>query len=166
MSAAASGRASPRFEADCLAPDGLVLRLGLRIFPLFAESGETSGMVITFQDLTDVRAMEETSRRQDRLAAVGRLAASIAHEIRNPLAAMRGSIQMLRGEMDAGAEQAQLMDIILRESYRLNNIVTDYLNYAPPRLAQLDDIDLWVFIHETLTTLHNTSPFTHPHILA
>src|SRR5712692_10712140 len=78
MRAAASGRASPRFEADCLAPDGLVLRLGFSIVPLFAESGETSGMVITFQDLTDVRAMEETSRRQDRLAAVGRLAASIA----------------------------------------------------------------------------------------
>src|SRR5216684_3232893 len=61
MRAAASGRASPRFEADCLAPDGLVLRLGFSIAPLFAESGETSGMVITFQDLTDVRAMEETS---------------------------------------------------------------------------------------------------------
>src|SRR5947199_7491161 len=55
MRAAASGRTSPRFEADCLAPDGLVLRLGFSIFPLFAESGETSGMVITFQDLTNVR---------------------------------------------------------------------------------------------------------------
>src|SRR5260370_7932162 len=132
MRAAASGRASARFEGDCLAADGLVLRLGFSIVPLFAESGESSGMVISFQDLTDVRAMEETSRRQDRLAAVGRLAASIAHEIRNPLAAMRGSIQMLRGEMDADSEQAQLMDIILRESDRLNTIVTNYLYSAPP----------------------------------
>jgi two-component system sensor histidine kinase PilS (NtrC family) len=165
MRAAASGRASPRFEADCLTPDGLVLRLGFSIFPLFAESGETSGMVITFQDLTDVRAMEETARRQDRLAAVGRLAASIAHEIRNPLAAMRGSIQMLRGEMEAGSEQAQLMDIILRESDRLNNIVTDYLNYARPRPAQLNDVDLCVLIREALTLLRNSAELSDAHVL-
>src|SRR5207253_3565719 len=100
MNAAASGKINPRFQADCLTPNGLALRLGFSIAPLSTGPGETSGMVITFQDLTDIRAMEETARRQDRLAAVGRLAASIAHEIRNPLAAMRGSIQMLRGEMD------------------------------------------------------------------
>jgi len=165
MRAAASGRASPRFEADCLAPDGLLLRLGFSIFPLFAESGETSGMVITFQDLTDVRAMEETSRRQDRLAAVGRLAASIAHEIRNPLAAMRGSIQMLRGEMDGDSEHAQLMEIILRESDRLNNIVADYLNYARPRPAQLKDVDVCVLIREAFTLLRNSAELSDRHIL-
>src|SRR5207302_120319 len=86
------GKVSPRFQADCLTPNGLALRLGFTIAPLSSESGETTGMVITFQDLTDIRALEETSRRQDRLAAVGRMAASIAHEIRNPLAAMRGLI--------------------------------------------------------------------------
>jgi len=165
MRAAASGRTSPRFEADCLAPDGLVLRLGFSIFPLFAESGETSGMVITFQDLTDVRAMEETSRRQDRLAAVGRLAASIAHEIRNPLAAMRGSIQMLRGEMDGNSEQAQLMDIILRESDRLNNIVADYLNYARPGPSQLKDVDVCPLIREAFTLLRNSAELSDAHVL-
>ncbi len=165
MRAAASGRASPRFEADCLAPDGLVLRLGFSIFPLFAESGETSGMVITFQDLTDVRAMEETSRRQDRLAAVGRLAASIAHEIRNPLAAMRGSIQMLRGEMDDDSEHAQLMEIILRESDRLNNIVADYLNYARPRPTQLKDVDVCLLIREAFTLLRNSAELSDAHVL-
>ena len=165
MRAAAAGRASPRFEAGCLAPDGLVLRLGFSIFPLFAESGETSGMVITFQDLTDVRAMEETSRRQDRLAAVGRLAASIAHEIRNPLAAMRGSIQMLRGEMDHNSEHAQLMEIILRESDRLNNIVADYLNYARPRPAQLKEVDVCALIREAFTLLRNSPELTDAHVL-
>src|SRR6266851_2471796 len=165
MRAAASGRASPRFEADCLAPDGLVLRLGFSIVPLFAESGETSGMVITFQDLTDVRAMEETSRRQDRLAAVGRLAASIAHEIRNPLAAMRGSIQMLRGEMDDDSEHAQLMEIILRESDRLNNIVADYLNYARPRPAQLKDVDISALVADTFKLLRNSDEIVDGHVL-
>src|SRR5215813_9972939 len=99
LDAAAVGAASPRFEADCLTAEGLRLRLGFSISPLFSEQGDTTGTVITFQDLTQIRVLEETSRRQDRLAAVGRMAASIAHEIRNPLAAMRGSIQMLRSEI-------------------------------------------------------------------
>src|SRR5687767_4805089 len=84
MRAATAGTTSPRFESDCLTSNGLRLRLGFSISPLFAQTGETSGLVITFQDMTEVRALEETSRRQDRLAAVGRVAASIAHEIRNP----------------------------------------------------------------------------------
>ena len=84
------GKNSPRFEANCLTSEGMRLRLGYSISPLSSEAGETTGMVITFQDLTQVRSLEETSRRQDRLAAIGRMAASIAHEIRNPLAAMRG----------------------------------------------------------------------------
>src|SRR6266446_3276785 len=165
MNAAATGKVSPRFQADCLTPNGLALRLGFSIAPLSGESGEISGMVITFQDLTDIRALEETSRRQDRMAAVGRLAASIAHEIRNPLAAMRGSIQMLRGEMDADSEQAQLMDIILRESDRLNNIVTDYLNYARPRPAQLNDVDLCVLVREAFILLRNSAELSDNHVL-
>src|SRR5216110_3576711 len=148
-----------------VSPNGLALRLGFTIAPLFAESGETSGMVITFQDLTDVRAMEETSRRQDRLAAVGRLAASIAHEIRNPLAAMRGSIQMLRGEMDADSEEAQLMEIILRESDRLNKIVADYLNYARPQPAELKNVDIGAVISDTFKLLRNSPELLDGHKL-
>ena len=165
MNAAATGKASPRFQADCLTPNGLALRLGFTIAPLFAESGETSGMVISFQDLTDIRALEETSRRQDRMAAVGRMAASIAHEIRNPLAAMRGSIQMLRSEMDANAEHAQLMEIILRESDRLNKIVADYLNYARPRPAELKRVDISVLVSETFKLLRNSDEIVDGHKL-
>jgi len=165
MNAAATGKVSPRFQADCLTPNGLALRLGFSIAPLFTEEGETSGMVITFQDLTDVRALEETSRRQDRLAAVGRLAASIAHEIRNPLAAMRGSIQMLRAEMDGDSEQAQLMEIILRESDRLNKIVADYLNYARPRPAELQNVDVCALVRETLKLMRNSAELSDRHLL-
>lgn len=144
---------SPRFEADCLTAEGMRLRLGFSISPLSAESGETTGMVITFQDLTQIRALEETSRRQDQLAAIGRMAASIAHEIRNPLAAMRGSIQMLRHEMQGEPAQAELMEIILRESDRLNRIITDFLNYARPRSASHAQVDMGELLHQTFTLL-------------
>jgi len=165
MNAAATGKVSPRFQADCLTPNGLALRLGFSIAPLSGESGEISGMVITFQDLTDIRALEETSRRQDRMAAVGRLAASIAHEIRNPLAAMRGSIQMLRSEMEGDTEQAQLMEIILRESDRLNRIVADYLNYARPRPAELKNVDISALVADTFKLLRNSAELSEGHQL-
>src|SRR5215510_12426242 len=147
MNAAATGNVSPRFQADCLTPNGWALRLGFTIAPLFGESGETRGLVITFQDLTDVRALEETSRRQDRMAAMG------------------GSIQMLRAEMDGDREQAQLMEIILRESDRLNRIVADYLNYARPKPAELKEVDVGVLVKETFQLLRNSEELSDGHKL-
>ena len=151
-----TGETSPRFETDCLTHDGLRLRLGFSIVPLFSETNETTGMVITFQDLTQVRTLEETSRRQDRLAAIGRMAASIAHEIRNPLAAMRGSIQMLRSEMDGDSAQTELMEIILRESDRLNRIITDFLSYARPRSLTQSRVDVGDLLHQTFALLRHS----------
>src|SRR4029450_6726634 len=138
------------------------LRLGFSMAPLFSEANETTGMVITFQDLTQIRALEETSRRQDRLAAIGRMAASIAHEIRNPLAAMRGSIQMLRSEMQTEPSQLELMEIILRESDRLNRIITDFLSYARPRSIVQSRVDIGDLPHQTFAFLRH-SPEIGPH---
>ena len=151
-----SGETSPRFEANCLTSEGMRLRLGYSISPLSSEAGETTGIVITFQDLTQVRSLEETSRRQDRLAAIGRMAASIAHEIRNPLAAMRGSIQMLRSEMDNDSSQAELMEIILRESDRLNRIITDFLSYARPRSLTQARVDVGDLLHQTFALMRHS----------
>lgn len=150
------GEASPRFETNCVTAEGMRVRLGFSISPLSSEAGETTGMVITFQDLTQVRTLEETSRRQDRLAAIGRMAASIAHEIRNPLAAMRGSIQMLRSEVDNDSSQAELMEIILRESDRLNRIITDFLNYARPRSLTQARVDVGDLLHQTFALLRHS----------
>ena len=150
------GKPSPRFESDCQKSEGLRLRLGFTITPLFSETGETTGMVITFQDLTQIRALEETSKRQDRLAAIGRMAASIAHEIRNPLAAMRGSIQMLRSEMEGESAQTELMEIILRESDRLNRIITDFLNYARPRSIVHTTVEVGDLLRQTFTLLRHS----------
>jgi two-component system sensor histidine kinase PilS (NtrC family) len=165
LRAAETGEPNPRFEADCLTSDGLRLRLGFSISPLFTEAGETTGLVITFQDLTEVRALEETSRRQDRLAAVGRVAAGIAHEIRNPLASMRGSIQVLRSDMDGDSQQAQLMEIVLRESDRLNQIISDFLTYARPRASSFSKLDLREPLRETFTLLRHSPEIRPEHIL-
>lgn len=156
---------SPRFEADCLTADGLRLRLGFSLSPLYAETGETTGTVITFQDLTHIRALEETSRRQDRLAAIGRMAASIAHEIRNPLAAMRGSIQMLRAEMRGDSSETELMEIILRESDRLNRIISDFLTYARPRSIVQSKVDVGELLQQTFTLLRNSSEIHKSHVI-
>ena len=151
-----AGETSPRFETNCLTSEGMRIRLGYSLSPLSSEAGETTGMVISFQDLTQVRSLEETSRRQDRLAAIGRMAASIAHEIRNPLAAMRGSIQMLRSEMDNDASQTELMEIILRESDRLNRIITDFLSYARPRSLAPALVDVGDLLHQTFALMRHS----------
>ncbi|MBC8030116.1 MAG: PAS domain S-box protein [Pyrinomonadaceae bacterium] len=162
----AASEPGPRFEADCLTPDGLRLRLGFSVSPLFSETGETTGTVITFQDLTHIRALEETSRRQDRLAAIGRMAASIAHEIRNPLAAMRGSIQMLRSDMQDDSSQTELMEIILRESDRLNRIISDFLNYARPRSITQSQVDLGELLKQTFTLLRHSAEILANHVIS
>ncbi len=165
LRSAADDAASPRYESECLTPEGFRVRLGYSVSPLSAENGETTGLVITFQDLTDIRAMEETSRRQERLSAVGRVAAGIAHEIRNPLAAMRGSIQVLKAEMPADSAQSELMEIVLRESDRLNRIITDFLTYARPRTVSLVECDLREPLRETFTLLRHSPEMLDGHQL-
>lgn len=164
LTAAAEAQATPRFESECLTAEGFRVRLGYGVSPLYAEGGETTGLVITFQDLTDIRSMEETSRRQERLSAVGRVAAGIAHEIRNPLAAMRGSIQVLKSDIQ-DPSQAELMDIVLRESDRLNRIITDFLTYARPRKFSLVETDLRDPLRETFALLRHSPEILDGHAL-
>jgi two-component system sensor histidine kinase PilS (NtrC family) len=117
------------------------------------EREEVSGVICAFQDLTRIRMMEEQVRRSDRLAAVGELAAGVAHEIRNPLASMSGSIQLLAEELRLEGEGRELMDIVKREIGRLNAIITDFLQYANPRPPQLRATPVLDLVHETVAML-------------
>jgi two-component system sensor histidine kinase PilS (NtrC family) len=155
----------PRYEIDFNTPDGFLMRLGYGISPLFAETGETRGLIITFQDLTEIRSMEESVRRKDRLAAVGRIAAGLAHEIRNPLGAMRGAIQVLQSQTTPNTAQSGLMDIILRESDRLNNFITNFLTYARPRVSNLTETDLNEVIKDSFTLLKHSPDIKEIHEL-
>jgi two-component system sensor histidine kinase PilS (NtrC family) len=142
-----------RHELGFDTPDGFVVQLGYNFSTLYAEDGKRTGLIITFQDLTDIRSMEESVRRKDRLSAVGRVAAGLAHEIRNPLGAMRGAIQVLEGKTKKESAQANLMEIILRESDRLNQIITNFLKYARPRSATFGEVDVKEAISDTVTLL-------------
>ncbi len=142
-----------RLNVECRTADGRQIQLGFSISPLTSTEGEVTGFVLPFQDLTEVMQLEREVRRQDRLAALGRVAAAIAHEIRNPLASMRGAVQMLGSEAELSDEQAQLMNIVLRESDRLDRIITDFLIYARPRPPQMEVIDLNEVLEETLALL-------------
>src|SRR5205807_2646276 len=101
-----------------------------RLAPL--EERHVPGQVVLFEDLTDLRQMEETVRRQDRLAVVGGLAAGLAHEIRNPLASMCGSIEILGGSPHLDDQERKLLHVVLSEAERLEALVRDFLSFARP----------------------------------
>lgn len=164
LEAAADGDQSPRFESDLQTPDGFAVRIGFGISQLFSQNNEATGLIITFQDLTEIRSMEESVRRKDRLAAVGRVAAGLAHEIRNPLGAMRGAIQVLESSTTPGSTQAELMEIILKESDRLNSIITNFLNYARPAATNFSDMDVAEAIREMFKLLRHSPDVRDEHI--
>lgn len=117
--------------------------------------GEVSTIVI-FQDLTHMKAMEEQLRRADRLRVLGELSVGIAHEIRNPLASISGSIQVLRSETRLDGEDRRLMDIVLRETDRLNLLITDFLLFAKPARREMARFSLSAVINETITIFRNS----------
>jgi two-component system sensor histidine kinase PilS (NtrC family) len=121
---------------------GQDLHLGLAGSLLRAGEGDPGGYVVIFQDVTKVVEMEAELRRHERLAGIGQLAADLAHEIRNPLAAISGSIQILEGSAsgDESDESQRLMNIVVRETDRLNALITDFLHFARPAPAKPEPI--------------------------
>ena len=132
---------------------GAALPLGLNVGVLAEEDGSLAGVVAVFTDLTEVRRLQAQLRRADRLAGVGELAASIAHELRNPLASIRGSVEMLAADLEVDGHHAQLMQLILRESARLNTIITDFLAFARMRPAQPREVNLEEFLDQVVLQL-------------
>src|SRR3954463_4205350 len=125
--------------------------------------GGRAGLIFTFQDVTAIKKMERDSAIQQRLAAVGEMAAGIAHEIRNPLASMSGSIQILRQELPLSSEQEQLMDIVLRESERLNTTIRSFLAYARPQRFQIARFDVRRVLNDTALLLRNSNELRDGH---
>jgi two-component system sensor histidine kinase PilS (NtrC family) len=137
-----------------LAPPGKNNRvLGISVSPLRDLHDEVIGRVVNFQDLTELRTLEETMRRAERLATVGQLAAGIAHEIRNPLASISGSVELLGRGPTASDDDKALMAIVVREIERLDRLIRELLEYANPRPRTLVEVDVVAVLTEVIQVM-------------
>jgi len=136
------------------------LTIGATVSPLRDVRDQVLGRVVNFQDLTELRRLEQQQQRSERLVTVGHLAAGIAHEIRNPLASISGSIELLRQAPQASEDDRTLMNIVHREIDRLNVLIGDLLDYANPRPRQTVDFDLAVLVEEVLHVARGEQAFS------
>ena len=157
----------PGMETDYTHPSGIQITLGYSASVLQNENGETFGWIIIFIDLTKLKAIEEHIQRMERLVLAGRFAAEIAHEIKNPLAAMSGAMQMLKDEMGQNALNKKLMGIVQREIERINGLVTEFLWMAKgsPKSAQVEDVAVCSVIEEIIALLKAKKQVTTSHII-
>jgi two-component system sensor histidine kinase PilS (NtrC family) len=153
---------SKRADMQYRRADGSIIMLGLSVAQLPLPDGRR-GYLYTFQDVTELKRLERDAQMQKRLAAVGQKAAGIAHEIRNPLASMSGSMQILKQELALSPDQSQLMDIVLRESERLNDTIRSFLAYARPQRVEVQELDLRRVVEETATLLRNSHEVSDSH---
>jgi len=155
---------SLRVEIQYPGSDGGAAEIGVTINSLTFPDG-ARGFLFAFQDVTTMRRLEREGRQRQRLAAVGEMAAGIAHEIRNPLASMSGSIQVLRQELPLSTDQAELMDIVLRESERLNETIRSFLAYARPQRLSTARLDVGKVLHEAARLLRNGAEVRDDHAI-
>lgn len=144
-----------RHEMRFRRKDGREVPLGISFWPVRSGRGEPAGIIGVFQDLSTIKEMEERMRQADRLAAIGRLSANIAHEIRNPLASLSGAIEVLTRELPLDKDQDRLVQIVLRESDRLNQIIKEFLEYARPATIRPIPVNVGELLDEVLLLLEH-----------
>ena len=131
--------------------------LGFSISPLRDTQGESTGHIIIFQDLTQYKELESLAKRNEKLAAIGQLSAAIAHEIRNPLASISGSVEMLQALSNLSEDEHALMQIVLHEVERLNKLISEFLNYTRPRELALEPTPICALMRDTLQLFRHHS---------
>jgi two-component system sensor histidine kinase PilS (NtrC family) len=144
---------SLRREIEVRIPGGQKRFLGISVSPLRTRDAPRSGYVFNFQDLTELRRLEQEVATKERMAAVGRLSAAIAHEIRQPLTAMAGAVKELARLVPLEEDEKHLVNIVSRESERLNQIITDFLNFSREKSFVFQDADVKPLLDETLVLL-------------
>ncbi len=144
--------------------DGSQIHLGVKMSRLTSRPGlhadaETQGYIVVFEDVTLVKEMKDKMTQAEQLAVVGRFSAGLAHEIRNPLASISGSIQVLKKDLNLEEPNRTLMDIVLKETQRLNRIVSDFLHFANPRKDRPILVDMAELVREVVSLLKNSSEY-------
>jgi two-component system sensor histidine kinase PilS (NtrC family) len=153
-----------RYEASRVR-EGVEQFYGTTVSPLRGPDGAVTGHILIFQNLTTLKRLEGEVRLKEKLAAVGELAAAIAHEIRNPLASISGSVQVLRASVAPGTGDHRLMEIVVRESHRLSAILEDFLRYTRPRERAVELVDAAAALRDVITLLQHSDELSPAHRL-
>ena len=160
--ARADARERIREESE-YATDGDAKRIGYTVTLLNRADGSGAGYLVIFQDLTEWRQMQEELRLKDRMAAVGELASGLAHEVGNPLAAISGSVQMLSGALPEESSHKKLIDIISKESTRLDRTIKGFLQFARPKARASVRFDIAAQLAENVELLVNSPEVSTSH---
>ena len=144
------GAEGKRYEVTVRVADGRAVPLGMSTSLLLGTSGERRGVIALFQDLSEVKDLEERIRRGETLAAIGELSAGIAHEIRNCLNPISGSVEVLQRELKVKGENARLLNLIVKESERLDNFIRELLDYARERPLKTERVEAVSLTSESL----------------
>jgi len=148
--------ANPLTEIVLTRQDGRLIPVGVSCSPLRQADSGAAGLVAIFQDLTERKRVEEQLRRADRLAALGQLAANIAHEVRNPLAAISGAVEVLREDLALVGPNRELLEIVLGEAHRLKLITGQFLDFAKPKSLLFRPCAVQPLVQETLRLLERS----------
>jgi two-component system sensor histidine kinase PilS (NtrC family) len=152
-----------RFEISATRRDGASVNLRFSVSPVMIDEQNTAGYVWCIDDVTELRALEQQMRQKEQMAAIGALSAGIAHEIRNPLASLVGSFNLLQSELKLDPDQRRLAEIIRREAERLNRTITEFLSYARPRSPNRKRVDLSELVSETVQLMRNSAELKQEH---
>lgn len=149
-----------QIEGECKQKDGTTIIIRMKVSRLENQEEQTQGYICVFEDLTEIEAMQVKISRAEQLAAVGRFSAGLAHEIRNPLTSLSGSIQVLSKGLKLNTNFRKLMTIVLRETDRLNSIVTAFLHYAQPRQDRKNTVvDITQIIQDAIVLIKNSDEY-------
>ena len=154
-------------EGECARKDGENILISMKISHLISPEADAKknldqqveGYVCVFEDRTEIHHMEDKMKQSEQMAAVGKFSAGLAHEIRNPLASLSGSIQVLKETLQIDEEQQRLMDIVLKETERVNDIVTEFLSFSQPRKSKTTVIDLTQLLQDIVILMKNSNEY-------